>query len=102
MAIRQSVRDLAALGPLPSSDEATPEAVDQWHDRLTAITRPVNEQEALILLTLFGPDDCFGVAWTLLHLIETCPSGVPPYSKPSADANEWVQLLWESSHREWL
>jgi len=101
MIVRQSVFELAKLGPMPSSDEATPEAVDQWHDRLIAITRPVNEQEALILLTLFGPDDCFGVAWTLLHLIETCPTGVPIPSKPDDDANEWVRFLWDRSHREW-
>lgn len=101
MTVRQSVLDLAGLGPLPPSDHTTPEAVDQWYDRLTAITRPVNEAEALILLTLFGPDDCFGVAWSLLHLIETCKSGVPIYSKPSIDANEWLVRLWDRSHREW-
>lgn len=36
--------------------------------------------------------DCYGVAWTLLHLIETGPNPVVTI-KPAPDANEWHHRL---------
>jgi hypothetical protein len=41
---------------------------------LEKITKPVSDEEAQALLDPFGPDDCFGMAWTVLHMIETAPS----------------------------
>ncbi|MGP3974308.1 hypothetical protein ACTWQF_09805 [Streptomyces sp. 8N114] len=41
----------------------------------------------------FGPDDCYGIAWTL-HLIETGPNPVLT-RKPAPDANEWHHILWK-------
>jgi hypothetical protein len=107
MAIRQTVVDLLELGPLPASDDAIADdaiakGIDAFYERLMAIARPVTEEEALALMSLFGPDDCFGVAWTLLHLIETCPTGVPIPTKPDPEVNEWIRYLWDRSHREWL
>jgi hypothetical protein len=62
--------------------------------QLTAISRPVTREEAKSLVACFGPDDCYGVAWTLLHLIETGPNPVLA-TQPAADANEWQHRLWE-------
>ena len=59
-----------------------------------AIETPLNDQEAEALLTCFGPDACFGLAWLLLHLIETSPT-VFPQVEPEMTANPWVRLLWE-------
>lgn len=77
MAIRKEVDQLVSLGPLPSSDfvlEANlDQSLDQWGAALRAIPAPVSNEEAAILTELFGPDECFGVAWSLLHLIETAP-----------------------------
>jgi len=58
----------------------------------------VNDEEAALLIECFGPDDCYGLAWALLHLIESAPGGIPLRSKPSPSSNEWIQLLWERSH----
>ncbi|MEU0437733.1 hypothetical protein ABZ153_40335 [Streptomyces sp. NPDC006290] len=41
-----------------------------------------------------GPDDCYGVAWTLLHIIETGPNPVLT-TEPGPDANEWHQRLYD-------
>ena len=100
MTLRKEVEELVKIGKLPDSDYATVEWLMRWGGALDAISGPVTEAEALALMQLFGPDDCFGAVWKLLHLIETCPAGVPINSKPSPDANEWVQLLWDRSHRE--
>lgn len=98
MTIRNAVSDLVALGPLP--DENADEAVIARHQVcLGKISRPVSDEEAALLIGLFGPDECYGLAWTLLHLIESAPGGVPMSSPPTEDANEWRRRLWARSHR---
>ena len=90
--IRESVRTFVAAGPLPDED-ATAEEIDRRSDQLDAIMRPVSDEEAALLLTTFGKDECYGVAWTLLALIETAPN-VAVADQPGDDANEWIRMLW--------
>ncbi|MEU4153276.1 hypothetical protein [Streptomyces sp. NPDC026659] len=75
--IRPEVADFTALGRLPSEDgtpdEALEEAVERAGVLLGLIERPVTDEEARALADCFGDDECFGVAWVLLHLIETAP-----------------------------
>ena len=46
---------------------------------------------------MFGPDDCFGAAWTLLHLIETAPNW--PQEPLEDNGNEWLQMLNRRAER---
>ncbi|MEU8139918.1 hypothetical protein [Streptodolium elevatio] len=46
-----------------------------------------------MLIGSFGADSSFGVAWSLLHLIETAPMPVVA-AEPPAGANEWLARLW--------
>jgi len=92
------VEEFVALGPLPdaSADEGL---IAKHQEALSRIARPVSAEEAIVLLGTFGPDDCYGLAWTLLHLIESAPGGAPLKSEPSSSDNEWVRLLWERAQR---
>jgi hypothetical protein len=99
MPIRDQVAAFLKLGPLPSSFDANEVDIDLRNSLLEAIVRPISSDEARALLGCFGPDECFGLAWTLLHTIETASGGVPIDSKPTSRDNEWIQLLWERSHR---
>ena len=79
---------------LPSSTTATVPEVQEFEVLLSKVQTPVSDEEARALVKLFGPDDCFGLAWTLLHLIETSPGW------PIADAlhglkGEWIDRLRE-------
>lgn len=74
MSIQLAVRTLESLGPLPSEDDASEQILEQWEAALNAIQTPINDEEAVILCGLFGPDDGYGLAWTLLHTVETAPS----------------------------
>lgn len=61
------VEELVALGPLPDAEAA---AIDmsrlaEYQRLLASISEPVSDEEAAALAQLFGPDDCFGLAWTL-------------------------------------
>jgi hypothetical protein len=91
--MRQAVRTLASLGPLPASDLAEQGEVERYQELLGSISAPVTDEEAAALLLLFGPDDCFGLAWTLLHLIESSP-GWPLFAVcQQAPATEWRERL---------
>jgi hypothetical protein len=79
---------------LPDEHSATEEQVDRLSDAIDKIARPVTAEEALLLISAFGPDDCFGVAWSLLHLIETEPGRTYVTEEPGPDANEWVRRMW--------
>jgi hypothetical protein len=93
--IRKEVQDFVDLGPLPD-ESSPPQEVIGWQSRLERITSPVTDDEASLLLKSFGPDDCFGGAWALVHLIESAPS-CPVREEPPESANEWIRLLWTRS-----
>ncbi|WP_266616987.1 hypothetical protein [Streptomyces sp. NBC_00047] len=99
-AMRPEVQTFVANGPLPDWD-ASEEEID-WRERqLTAISRPVTPEEAAALATCFGPDDCYGVAWTLVHLIETAPGPVPQLEDPGPEPSDWAGVLrarWGGEH----
>ncbi len=90
--MRDAVRRLADLGPLPRSDQVEEERLKMYEDLLSEISRPLSDDEARILVTLFGPDECYGLAWTLLHLVESAP-GWPLSDCLRDEANEWIQRL---------
>jgi hypothetical protein len=90
--MRPEVQTFAADGPLPDWD-ADGEEIDRRCEQLEAIAKPVTREEAQALVACFGPDDCYGVAWALLHLIETGPNPVL-IAEPAPDANEWHHTLW--------
>ncbi len=102
--MRDEIKQLLALGPLPSTDEvmAAPEQFEnklKSFEKLTqAITRPVTDEEACALVTLFGPDECFGGAWALVHLIETA-LGWPIKECLKNERNEWVKFLKDRAIR---
>ena len=95
MTIRDEVREFCSLGPLPSEqdDSVSDEHFEETERLLHAINSPVTDEEAQRLVESFGDDNCFGMAWTLLHLVETAPSPVVT-SEPPAGSNMWIQNLW--------
>jgi hypothetical protein len=98
--VRTSIRELVALGPLPDSAAASEDLVrlETYQELLEGIVPPVTDEEAEALLTLFGPDECFGLAWAVLHLIESAPGW--PFEREALESeNPWVQLLHERASR---
>lgn len=72
--MQPSIVILKKFGPLPSFENATAELIDKYQVVFDKISTPITDDEALILAEIFGVDDCFGLAWTALHLIETAPN----------------------------
>ncbi len=88
--MREEVQAFVGLGPLPSED-ADEELINLREQYLNRIVAPVTDEEAHALVGMFGPDGCYGLAWSLLHLIETAP-GWPVEGCLHGD-NTWVALL---------
>ena len=92
--MRKKVQELTKLGVLPSEDVATDDLLQAYKALLKSIKEPVSDEEARALVGLFGrtEDSCFGIAWSLLHLIETAP-GWPLRDCLSNAGNAWVVRL---------
>jgi hypothetical protein len=94
--MRQAVIELNKLGPLPHSDKVVREnlrqLVDKYAQLFASIRKPVTDEEARVLLTIFGPDDCFGLVWPLVSLVESAP-GWPLVDSLSSTENEWIAML---------
>ncbi|KOU92153.1 MULTISPECIES: hypothetical protein [Streptomyces] len=90
--MRPEVHTFVADGPLPACD-ASEEEIDRRERQLTLISGPVTSEEAAALAACFGPDDCYGIAWMLVHLIETAPGPVPQLEDPGPGAGDWAEVL---------
>ncbi len=97
MSIRKVVKDFVSMGPLPGK-LASAESIASHQKQLQLIEAPVTDEEAEVLIDSFGIDDCYGLAWQLLHLIETAPGGSPIKVEPGASENDWIRRLWQRSH----
>jgi hypothetical protein len=92
--MQKAVVGLMALGRFPSDLEATEEHVAAAANLIEQINRPVSKAEALELVKLFGPDTYFGLAWSLLHLVETCADWPLDFSGLVVEP-EWAERLIE-------
>ena len=93
--MRDVVRKMASMGRLPDEDSAEQADLDERVALLNevALERP-SRDEVLALLPLFPADDstCFGLAWTLLHIIESSPDW-PIWDELRAIDGEWAETL---------
>ena len=81
-----------AKGRFPASGDVGEKAVAEYEELLSRVAAPVTDDEARKLTGLFGPDDFFGMAWTVLHLIESAP-GWPIRDCLRDLGNRWIETL---------
>ena len=83
------------MGRLPDEDSAGQADLDERVALLDEIglERPTRD-EVLALLPLFPADDntCFGLAWTLLHIVESSPDW-PVWDALDDMSGEWAETL---------
>ncbi len=93
--VRDVIKELAALGRFPRSEGANVDTLRQQGTLLAAIQRPLSPEEARILVGLFGPDTYDGLAWTLLHLVETTPGWPLEECLAAMESGEWRERMRE-------
>jgi hypothetical protein len=94
--VREEIKQLEKMGPLPSYEVAMPPdnsaELERYTRLILSIQKPITDEEARALVSLFGPDDCFELEETLVHLIESAP-GWPLWDCLEDTSNEWIQTL---------
>jgi hypothetical protein len=89
--VRPEIQALTELGALPTSTTANPDDVARRQVLVDGIAPPVTDEEARRLVLLLGPDDYFGLAWTMVHRIESAP-GWPLWDVLVGDGG-WREVL---------
>lgn len=90
--MQSAILALTKLGALPRCEDAHDDWLAKFQSYLLEIEQPVSNEDAAELAKLLGPDDCFGMAWTLVHAIETAPGW--PLEEAISEANEtWKNIL---------
>ena len=94
--IRSDIMAMARLGRLPpDSADAEVGALSLWERLLSAVEEgpSPNRDEVRVLIKLFPTDGtCFGLAWSLLHLIEKAESW-PDHDALRSVSGEWPDRL---------
>jgi hypothetical protein len=90
--MQPAIERLVELGPLPSSATATVPGLQAYEAEFERVIKPVSDDEARALVRLFGPDDCFGLAWTILHLVESA-AGWPLEDALEGLSGDWIEML---------
>jgi len=70
--MRSAIIAMVKLGPFPSESSDASQLAER-EALLAQITPPLSLAEAAALAGVLGPDDCFGLAWSVVHLIESAP-----------------------------
>lgn len=92
--VRTEVDELEKLGSLPSESEAEVAQLKRIEALYRAISEPITDNEARVLIELLGPDLCFGLTWSFMHLIETAPGW------PLKDCLEQLNNEWKIELRD--
>ena len=98
--MRACVIELVELGRLPEEAYATAPELDAFEAAIKAIGLPISDAEAVALLPVFpsGEGSCFGLAWSLLHVVETAP-GWPCQAAQLNRSNPWIYSMLQRAAR---
>ncbi len=96
--VRAEIQELEKLGPLPPEDDDEAAQLERIDVLYRTIVRPLTDDEARVLVELFGPDGCYGLASAFMHLIETAP-GWPLKDCLQEPNNEWKDELRDRAIR---
>jgi len=91
--MRQEFDELRLLGQLPAGDELSPRQAERYEEAIRRLPNAPTGEEATALLSLLPPDETtsFGIAWTLVHAIESSPDW--PVWDALDDRTWWRALL---------
>lgn len=94
MEIRNEVYSLQKLGKMPNEDDDIKDGfLEEYEELLHSVSKPINGVEAKVLATLFPDISCFGLDWTLLHLIESTPNWPITEVINEVKSLEWKKII---------
>ena len=93
--VQETIKRLKELGRMPDSseDNIPSDRIGEYVELIKKTNKPINWEEAKILIMLFPEYELFGIEWSLLHLFETI------FSQISLD--DYRKLIIECPSEEW-
>jgi hypothetical protein len=96
MSLSKEIERLLELGRLPNENDDIPDGfLEEYEQLLALIKKPVSREDAAELVKLFPDISCFGLEWTILHLIESCEGWPIDEVINSCPSAEWKNTLCE-------
>lgn len=99
--MRSEIEKLIELGKLPNSSSVDIDRLEKQQQLISCLVLPATNDEACAAINLLGDDECFGLAWSLLHFIESAP-GWPIDMCLQDIENVWVIRLRERAYNAGL
>jgi hypothetical protein len=95
MEVRSEVIELKELGVMPNHDDDTVEdiVIENFENLLGSLGGSINKDEGEILIQIFPEESCYGLEWTLLHLIESLFTQI--------SKSEYEELILKCNSLEW-
>jgi hypothetical protein len=93
---RPAVLRLAALGQLPHELDITDADLRERETLIDSLEPPASDEEERLLLPLLGEGTCWGLAWGVVHLVESSPSW-PDWEGVRVLPAEWREMLWANA-----
>lgn len=90
--MREEIKKLVSKGVLPAEGVANIEDLKSIELAISLIDAPLSDDEAKALVSILGVDECFGIAWSILHLVETAPHW-PIKECLTETNNTWISIL---------
>ncbi|RZK27877.1 MAG: hypothetical protein EOO63_12455 [Hymenobacter sp.] len=94
MQVRKEIEALYQLGRLPDDSEDIGDGVLERYEALLGEIKSLSSpEEAEKIIALFPQTSCFGLEWTLLHLLETTPGWPIIAVIEQCPSPEWKQRM---------
>jgi hypothetical protein len=91
--VRAVIARLGLLGPLPEEDADIADGVlERYDDLLRRLVEPLHATDAEVVAGLFPQSACFGMEWTLVHLLENS-EGWPSTALQAVNSARWSEVL---------
>ncbi|MFB9077972.1 hypothetical protein ACFFLS_04800 [Flavobacterium procerum] len=95
MEIRSEILELKKLGVIPNHDDDSVEdiVIEKFENLLGSLGPTINKDEGEMLILIFPKESCYGLEWTLLHLIESLFKQINKF--------EYEELILKCNSPEW-
>jgi hypothetical protein len=94
MEVRSEVTKLKELGVMPNHDDSVEDIViENFESLLGSLGKSINKDEGEILIQIFPKESCYGLEWTLLHLVESLFTQI--------NKSEYEELILKCNSFEW-
>lgn len=94
--MRQAISDLVEMGQFPHELDTSEEDLARREALVLKLEPPATEEEARALLVLLGEDSLFGLAWSLVSMIESAP-GWPYWDELANTSEPWRSTLRQAA-----